>query len=67
MADVVAAVNAIATAVRGIALPPPAAAPQSGSLTPFTGAFTEDFRIFREQLEYSIALAQVPNAQQVGF
>ena len=68
MADVAAAANAIATAIRGIAPPPPAAAaPQSVSLTPFTGAVTEDFRVFREQLESSIALAQVPNAQQVGF
>ena len=67
MADVAAAANAIATAIRGIAPPPPAAAPQSVSLTPFTGAVTKDFRVFREQLESSIALAQVPNAQQVSF
>ena len=63
MADVAAAANAIATAIRGIATPPPAAAPQSVSLTPFTGTVTEDFRVFREQLESSIAFAQVPNAQ----
>ena len=67
MADVAAAVNAIATAIRGIAPPPQGAAPQSVSLTPFTIAVTEDFRVFREQLESSIALAQVPNAQQFGF
>ena len=45
MADFAAAANAIATAIRGIAPPPPAAAPQSVSLTPFTGAVravTED-------------------------
>ena len=67
MADVAEAANTIATAIRGIAPPPPAAAPQSVSLTPFTGAVTEDFRVFREQLESSIAPAQVPKAQQVGF
>ena len=58
MADVAAAANAIATAIRGFAPTPQAA---------FIGAVTEDFRVFREQLESSIALAQVPNAQQVGF
>ena len=60
MADVAATANAIATAIRGIAPPPPAAAPQSVSLTPFTEAVTENFRVSREQLESSIALAQVP-------
>ena len=67
MADNAAAANAIATAIRGFAPPPPPAAPQSVSLTPFRGAVTDDFRVFREQLESSIALAQEPNAQQVGF
>ena len=50
MADVAAAANAIATAITGIAPPPPAAAPQNVSLTSFTGAVravTEDFRVFR--------------------
>ena len=45
MADVAAAANAIATAIRGIAPPPQGAALQSVSLTPFTGAVTEDFRV----------------------
>ena len=67
MTDVEAAANAIATAIRRIAPLPTAAAPQSVSLTPFTGAVTENFRVFREQLESYIALAQVPNTQQVGF
>ena len=67
MADVAATANAIATATRGFAPLPLAAAPQSFSLNPFTRAVTKDFRVFREQLESSIALAQVPNAQQVGF
>ena len=67
MADVVAAADGIATATRGIAPPPRTAAPQSVNLTPFTRAVIEDFRVFREQLESAIALAQVPNAQQVEF
>ena len=60
-----AAANAIATTIRGIA--PPAAAQQGFCLTPFSGGVTEDFRVFREQIESSIAVAQVPNVQQVGF
>ena len=67
MADVAPAADGIATAIRGIAAPPPAAAPQSVNLTRFTRAVTEDFRVLHEQLESSIALAQVPNAQQVEF
>ena len=67
MAEFAAATNAIATAIRGIAPPQPAVAPQSVRLTPCTGAVTEDFRVFRGQLESSIALAQVPNTHHVGF
>ena len=47
--------------------PPPAGLPQNVSLTPFTGVVAEDFKVFCEQLESSIALAQVLNAQQVRF
>ena len=50
-----------------MAPPPPAASPQSVSLTPFAGVVAEDFRVFRELQESFIALAQLPNAQQVGF
>ena len=41
MADVAAAASSIATAFGGIASTPPAEAPQSVSLTPFTGVVTE--------------------------
>ena len=50
MADVATTANAIATAIRGIAPPPPAAAPQSVGLTSVMRAYTEDFRVFLEQL-----------------
>ena len=46
MVDVAAAAKAIATAIREFAPPPPAAEPQSVSLTPFT-------ELLRKTLWYS--------------
>ena len=64
MTDVAAAGNAIATAITtsiGSATASAQPAP-TVQLTPFSGGPTEDFRVFKEQIQSSITLSQVPNA-----
>ena len=63
-ANVAAAATAIAAAIRGVAT---TSVPQTVNLQPFIGGPLEDFRIFREQLENSIELAQVPAIGRVGY
>ena len=62
--DVAAAATAIAAAIRGVA---PFSVPRTVNLQPFSGGPLEDFRIFREQLESSIELAQVPAIAHVSY
>ena len=69
MTDVAAAANAIATAITtSIGTATAAAQPApTVQLTPFSGGPTEDFRVFKEQIQSSIALSQVPNAGKVDY
>ena len=61
--DVAAAATAIAPAIRGVA---PISVPQKVKLQPFSGGPLKDFRIFQEQIESSIDLAQEPAIGRVG-
>ena len=69
MTDVAAAANAIATAITtsiGTATASAQPAP-TVQLTPFSGGPTEDFRVFKEQIQSSVTLSQVPNAGKVDY
>ena len=65
MADVAAAITAMATEITA-SITPLTGAP-SNQLTPLFGSPKEDFRIFKEQTRSSIALAQVPDAENANF
>ena len=69
MTDVAAAANAIATANTtsiGTATAYAQTAP-TVRITPFSNGPTEDFRVFKEQIQSSITLSQVPNAGKVDY
>ena len=65
MADVAAAATVIATAITA-SITPSTGAP-TVQLTPFSGSPTEDFRVFTEHIQSSMALAQVPDAGKVDY
>ena len=62
--DVAAAATPIAATIWGVA---PTSVPQTVILQPFVAGPLEEFIIFREQLEISIELAQVPAIERVGY
>ena len=69
MTDVAAAASAIATAIItriGTATASAQPAP-TVQFTPSSGGLTEAFRVFKEQIQSSITLSQVPNARKFDY
>ena len=69
MTDLAAAANSIANAITtsiGTATASAQPAP-TVQLTPFSGGPTEELHVFKEQIQRSITLSQVPNAEKIDY